>query len=83
MNRFGGLVLVVLCLVASASCLESLCSSDTFSYNGVLVNAFYKIRQNVTFERPTHYMIHDSVTCDPSEFKDRSNFLTSLKIKNA
>ena len=77
------LVFPVLC-IASASCveLENLCSSDHFEYDGVLVNAFYKSPMNVTFPGLSHYLINSSVTCDRSEFVNRTNFRTALKIKN-
>lgn len=68
------LVFVVLC-IASVNCLElqNLCSSDHFSYNGVVVNAFLKLRHNFTFEPLRHYLIDGSVTCDKSEFDRRKN----------
>ena len=77
------LVLLVLC-IASASCveLENVCSSGHFEYNGVLVNAFYKSPMNVTFPGLNHYLINSSVPCDPSEFVNKTNFWTALKIKN-
>ena len=81
MNKF--LVLAVLC-IASASCvkLENLCSSDSFDYNGVEVNAFYRVRQNITFESLSHYLIDHAVTCDSSEFINKTNLFETLKIKN-
>ena len=81
MNRF--LVLVVLC-IASASCveLENLCSSDSFDYNGVEVNAFYRVRQNITFESLSHYLIDHAVTCDQSEFINKTNYWEALKARN-
>ena len=81
MNKF--LVLAVLC-IASASCveLENLCSSDSFDYKGVQVNAFYRVQQNITFESLSHYLIDDTIKCDPSEFKNKTNLLETLKIKN-
>lgn len=80
MNRIW--VLAILC-VASASGveLENLCSSDAFEYNGVLVNAFHRLQQSVTFESMSHYLINDTVKCDYFEFKNRTNFWEVLKIK--
>ena len=81
MNKL--LVFLVLC-IASASCveLENLCSSDHFEYNGVLVNSFYKSRLNVTFPSLSYYLINSSITCDRSEFVNKTNFLEAIKIKN-
>ena len=81
MNKF--LVLAVLC-IASASCveLENLCSSDSFHWLGVQVNAFYRVPQNITFESLSHYLIDHAVTCDPSEFKNKTNLFETLKFKN-
>ena len=81
MNRI--LVLAMLC-VASAHCveLENLCSSDTFEYNGVLVNAFHRVQWNVTFESLSHYLINDTVKCDIAEFQNKTEFWETLKAKN-
>ena len=81
MNKL--LVFLVLC-IASASCvkLENLCSSDRFDYNGVLVNAFYRERWNVTFLSLNEYLINSSMPCDRSEFVNKTNFFEVLKIKN-
>ena len=81
MNKF--LVLAVLC-IASASCveLENLCSSDSFDYKGVQVNAFYRVQQNITFESLNHYLIDDTIKCDPSEFIYKTNLEPALKFKN-
>lgn len=77
--------LVLLLCVASASPveLENLCSNETFSYNGVLVNSFQKIRRSLEFKSLSHYLISNIVTCDPAEFKDKRNLWDSIKIKNA
>ena len=77
-------VFLVLC-IASASCveLENLCSSDHFEYNGTLVNSFYKERWNITFPSLSHCLINSSVTCDRSEFVNKTNYLEVLRIKNA
>ena len=81
MNKF--LVLAVLC-IASASCveLENLCSSDSFDYNGVQVNAIHRVRQNITFGSLRYYLIDDTIKCDPSEFFNKNNLLKALNMKN-
>ena len=81
MNKF--LVLAVLC-IASASCveLENLCSSDSFDYKGVQVNAFYRVQQNITFGSLRYYLIDDTIKCDPSEFFNKTNPLKALNMKN-
>lgn len=81
MNRF--LVFLVLC-VATANCveLENICSADHFEYADVKVNAFYRVKQNVTFESLAHYLIDRSITCDPTEFRNKSNLLEALKVRN-
>ena len=70
--------------VASASCveLENICSSDTFVYKDTQVNAFYKVRQNITFQPLNFFLIDPTVTCDQSEFENKTNFFEALKIKN-
>lgn len=75
-------VFTVIC-VASASCvkLENLCASDHFIYKGVLVNAFHRVPRNVTFEGLNHYLIHDTVKCDHSQFKNESNWWEAMKAK--
>lgn len=80
MNRI--LLLAMLC-IASASCveLENLCSSDAFEYNGVLVNAFHRLQQNVTFEPLSFYLINDTVKCDFFKFKNKTNFWEALRFK--
>ena len=82
MNR---IFLFAIFCVASASCLEleSICSSDTFEYKGVLVNAFHRIQRNVTFQPLSHYLINDTVKCDYFQFKNKTNFWEALKIKQA
>ena len=77
-------VLTILC-VAAVGCveLENICSSDSFVFNGVLVNAFHRFQQNVTYYPLIHYLIHDGVRCDLSEFKDQANFWKALELKNA
>lgn len=77
------LAFLVLCL-ASVNCveLENICSSDSFHFNGVLVNAFQKIGGQVRFEGLSHYLINDTILCDPSEFRNKSNYWEVLKIKS-
>lgn len=76
-------IFAALC-VASVSCvnLQNLCSSDTFKYNGVLVNAFHVIRQNMTFEPLGHYLINGTIKCDHFEFANKTKFREALKIKH-
>ena len=64
------LLLTTLC-VAAVSCveLENICSWDSFKFDGVLVNAFYRFQQNVTYQPLSHYLIQDDVRCDPSDFR--------------
>ena len=77
------MILAMLC-VASVGCvkLENICSSDSFEYKGLIVNAFYRIQWNVTFESLNHYLIDDAIKCDPTEFKNRTNFREALKTKH-
>ena len=81
MNKI--LLFLVLC-VASASCveLENLCSSDSFTYNGVVVNAFFKVPQALRFHSLSNYLIKDTVACDKTEFKNNTNLMEALKAKN-
>lgn len=81
MNRI--LLLAMLC-VASSSCveLENLCSSDSFEYKGVLVNAFHKVQWNVTFGPLNDYLINDTVKCNPAEFENKTNLEETLRLKN-
>ena len=80
MNKI--LLLAIFC-VASANCveLENICSSDTFKYDGLLVNAFHRAQFNVTFESLSHYLIDDTVKCDIAQFKNKTNFWEALKLK--
>lgn len=75
--------LLVLCVSsASGLLLEDLCPSDAFAYKGgILVNAFHRIRQNVTFE-PFEYLVNDNITCDPTEFRDKGHHMMALQAKN-
>ena len=77
------LVFLVLC-IASIGCveLENLCSSDQFHYKGFLVNAFHRNRNQITFPGLSHYLINSSITCDPSKFVKKTNYLEALRIKN-
>lgn len=79
------LLMILLC-VASASCVElkNLCAPDCFVYHGLMVNAFHKVPQpqNVTFANLGHYLISPDVTCDPSEFQNKTNYWEALRIKN-
>ena len=79
MNKF---LVLVLC-IASASCveLENLCSSDSFDYKGIEVNAFHRVRQNVTFEPLSHYLIDLAIMCDPSEFYNKTRYWETLKYR--
>ena len=61
--------------------LENICSGDSFKVDGVLVNAFHRVRWNLTSEPLNHYLISDAVNCDPAEFKNKENFWEALKIK--
>ena len=76
------LLLAMLC-VASASCfeLENICSSDTFKFEGLLVNAFYRVRLNMTFGSLNYYLLSDAVKCYYSEFKDKANYWEALELK--
>ena len=77
------LILAMLC-VALAGCfeLESICSSDSFRRDGLLVNAFYRAHFNVTSLPLSSYLIKDTVDCNPAEFKDKNNFWEALKLKH-
>ena len=77
------LVLAMLC-VALAGCLEleNICSSDSFYHDGLLVNAFYRVQFNVTFQPLSYYLINDTVDCKPTEFNKEINFWQALKIKH-
>ena len=79
----GTIFLVMLC-VASVSCvdLKNICTADSFEYKGVLVNAFHRVQRNVTFESIGHYLIDNTVNCDPSEFQNKTNFWETLKLKH-
>ena len=81
MNRI--LLLAMLC-VASGSCVElkNICSSDSFEYKGVLVNAFHKVQWNLTFGSLNDYLINDTVKCDPAEFKNKTDVEEALRLKN-
>ena len=69
--------------VASAHAveLENLCSSDFFLYKGVLVNAFHRINQSVTFQ-PKEFYLATKVRCDAEQFKNRTNYLEVLRIRD-
>ena len=78
------LVFAVLC-VATVSCLEveNICTyRGLFDYNGLRVNTFHRVQWNMTFESLSHYLINDSVKCDPAEFKNKTCFWEALKLKN-
>ena len=86
MNKFSTLILFFcLCSTTIRSAngvhLENLCAADRFEYKKVEVNSFHRIGQNVTFEPMSHYLVGDSVQCDPNGFKHRQNYLNVLKIK--
>ena len=80
MNKL--LVFLVLC-IAWVSCveLENLCSSDTFEYNGVLVNSFYKSSMNITFPGLKRYLINHTIICDRSDFVNTTNYYEILRIR--
>ena len=61
--------------------LENLCPEDRFEYKLVEVNSFHRVRRNVTFERIGSYLAGDSFKCDPNDFKNRTNYLNALKLK--
>ena len=83
MNLKMNKLLVMLC-IASVNCvvLQNLCSSHHFVCKGMKVNAFHVVPQNVTFKSLNDYLINDTITCDPSEFKDKANYWKVLRIKN-
>lgn len=76
-------LLIVFC-VASVSCVElgNICSSDSFNYRDVKVNAFHKLCQNITLEPLSFFLIDHTVTCKQSEFENKTNFWEVLKIKH-
>lgn len=76
--------ILVLC-VACASCfkLKNLCSSDTFTYNGILVNAFYTFQDNFTFGPFSRYLINDTIECDENEFTNKTNIQEVLRARDA
>ena len=76
------LILAILC-IASAGCveLENICSDVSFKYYAELVNAIHRVRWNVTFQPLQQYLINDSVKCDQAEFKNKTNYLEALRIK--
>lgn len=85
-------ILVIFVLyVASASCveLENLCSTDTFTYKGaftydrLLVNAFHRVQRQLTFEPLSYYLINDTVQCNQTEFRNKTNFWEALRAKNS
>ena len=77
------LVFAILCVALAAGMkLENICSTDSFKYDGVLVNAFHRITQNVTFRPFSHFLINDTVNCDPTEFKKYDRFWQVLKLKH-
>lgn len=76
-------VILAALFVASAHCveLENLCSSDFFVYKGVLVNAFHRINQSVTLHSLNYYLANE-VRCDAEQFKNRTNYLEILRIRD-
>lgn len=81
MNKFL-VVFSVLC-VASASCvqLENLCPSFHFEYQGIMVNSFTRVNQSVTFQ-PLNYYLAKNVRCDAEKFKNRTNYIELLRIRD-
>ena len=77
------LLLAMLC-VALGSCveLENICPSDSFLYEGILVNAFYKVEWKVTIGSLNDYLIKDIIKCNPTEFKNKTNLEEALRLKN-
>ena len=77
-------VLLAMLCVAPVSCveLENLCSSDTFENKDVLVNAFNRVKLNLTFQSLNHYLINDTVVCDRPEFNNTANLDEALKLKS-
>lgn len=71
--------------VASANCLEleNICLSDTFEFNDFPVNAIHRLQGNLTFESLSHFLIDDTVKCVFFQFKNRTNFWETIKIKQA
>lgn len=70
--------------ITAASCveLENLCDSETFDYKGVRVNSFQRLLLNFTFESLEFYLVKPTLTCDPSQFQNKTNFWEILKLKN-
>ena len=77
------LILAIVCVATARDVeLENICSGDSFKLMGVRVNAFHRLRMNVTFQPLHHYLINDSVNCDPAEFENKKNFWSALKFKH-
>lgn len=75
--------LVILCVSsASGLHLEPICSSSSFSYEGIQVNAFHRVPQFVYFEPLPYFLIDRSIDCDLDQFRNESNHLIALKARN-
>ena len=70
--------------IASSRCveLEKICSSDSFDFENVEVNAFYRSQSwNVTFQGLNYYLINKTADCNSTEFYDEDNIKIALRIK--
>ena len=75
------LILAIVCVATARDVeLENIRKKDSFEYYDV--NAFHRFRWNVTFQPLRAYLINDTVTCDPAEFKNKTNFWDTLKFKH-
>lgn len=80
--------LVILCASSASTLhLEAICPvnsflRDGFLYEGVRVNSFHRVRQNVTFEPLSYFLVDHRIICNPFEFRNKDNHLEALKARN-
>ena len=81
MNKFSPICLLLFLACSSVSCvqLNYICPNGTFTFNGVLVNAFYAVRSNFTYRPIGHYLIDQN--CNRRNFDNSTNYAETNRIK--
>lgn len=71
------------CSTVSCLELENICANETKVYKGIVVNSFYRIKQNLTLGPIKQFLVGNSIRCDLNEFNQNKTALFEfLKIKN-
>lgn len=80
------LVILLFC-AASTNCsdgleLKNLCSSDAFTYNGILVNSFFRDYLMLSFGPFRQFLIDNTIGCNENEFSNKTNIQKAYKSRD-